>query len=80
MPGGSVHHGDLCDAPGGMEIDGDPDGETWHSHESSASEFESELFVHSECSEDMSDDENDYSRLGDEIDDVTEEEENSDDE
>ena len=78
MPGGFVHHGDLCDTPGGMEIDGDPGGETWHSQESSDSEFESELFVHSEHSEDMSDDENDYSGLGDEID-VTEEE-NSDNE
>ena len=45
--------------------DGDPDGETWPSQGSSDSECESQLFVHSEHSEEMSDDDN--SRLGDEV-------------
>lgn len=81
MPGGSdedMHQGDLCDADlfGEMELDGEPEGETWPSQESSDSESESELFVRSDHSEEMSDNENDN---GDEIDDITEEVESEDD-
>ena len=74
-----IHHGDLHDT-GGVELDGDPDGETWPSQESNDSECESELFVHSEHSEEMSDNDDDNSRLEDEVDDVTEEDDDSDDE